>query len=1080
MPITVERLQAEVEADTSKAIADLAAFDAALELATRDKKMTVEVDVDNGEQQMHRFITMAEGVGRDIMQGFGTATQAVTGFTSSLGAATNLLSGLGQGVKATEEVGKEVQGTFTSIAASMKDAFSSISGGASGAASAMGPIGAAAGEVAGKIGGMLAQIPQMLMMGVQFAAIGTAAVGALGAIQALTAAVGALAAMVSGPLVSGLAAGALGLGALGGAAVVAYLGLQDVFSATQAMTQAQTASGRSTFTAAQAARDLRSAQMGLADATKAVTRAEEELKRAEEGLNEARQQAARALVEQRRGVRDAIWAEEDAIDRVTRAQENLARAQKNAGKSASQLTKETDDFTGKVYEVARVSSDAVDGVDNVKQAERELIHAQEEAQRATERRKDAQEDLATAEKKGITGSDLYVQATRRLKDAQDGLVRAHDNVAAAQERINRTMEENARRMSGGAAANSALATAMGKLTAEGKSLATFLSKEFLPAWKQVTDAAQAGIAPGVEKGLRNLQKTFPGLSAEVKLWGQALGDAFEGLTSWLSSPQMQRDFKGLSKDFREVMFGTDQAGKHTNGLIDAIKPLGNILIQITKAAMPMMKLFTDDMVKGLNSISKWMDDPKHQKEMENFFLQSYDVLKQWMPLLKELIPLFTSIITAATPLAKDLLADMTGQLQEWNKELATPEGKKRMTDFFNSMHEPIKETFGLVKDLIGILFTPPPGGKESPFTTIVKSLREDVVPALHTLFADLQGQEGVGPAFSTLVVDIANLIHIFTANPKALETGIRLLAAVFDTINFGIDALTGQVHGEHSAIWTIGVDLAYLLLVLSGNPVARASAFVKMKDLIVGAMDGWVARNKTFVGTDLPNFITGVGTAIAGMISVFSPQLGKVFKWFTDTWAQFFRDWANSGSLTTAISQLASRLWNGLKSEFGRALNSVIGWWNTFADWMPDWMNLPQIKWRAPVAFGGGGGGGGGGTQTSGKVGYKPPGNPYGETTYVNPGLRAGGGPVEAGRQYIVGENRPELLTLQPGGGGYISSAVPGNLTQSEGKGISADELDRVLEKVLAQAKPNVDMEVNMTEHVDPKLLADQIAWSIR
>jgi hypothetical protein len=39
---------------------------------------------------------------------------------------------------------------------------------------------------------------------------------------------------------------------------------------------------------------------------------------------------------------------------------------------------------------------------------------------------------------------------------------------------------------------------------------------------------------------------------------------------------------------------------------------------------------------------------------------------------------------------------------------------------------------------------------------------------------------------------------------------------------------------------------------------------------------------------------------------------------------------------------------------------------------------------------------------------------------------RAAGGPVAAGGSYIVGENQAELLTLFPGGGGYVTPSVPG------------------------------------------------------
>lgn len=1013
MAITVERLEAQVEANSAKAVADLAALDVALDTAARDRTAHVNIDTDRGAQHTAALLTQIKGLGDMLASSFEGVSKSMTDMAANGAAnASTALEGInGAGGKANK---------------SLMDTTANVGG------------------VAGQV---IAAIQPLAIFAGMFTLIYTGATLAVGALQMLTAAaagvVGALA-----PLVGLLGAIPVGLGAIGGGIGTVVLGFMDVTKAVTAMDAAQNASTRSTYSAAAAARELKSARQGIVDANKAVARAEKDLQRAQEGVVEAQKQAAKDLVEQRRAVRDAVWNEEDAVDRLKRAQENLAKAQAGAGKSAINLTKATDDFTGKVYEVARVSGDSVDGVDAVTQAQRDLVHAQEDVQRATERRKDAQAQLTDMEKKGIKNSDKVVEANRRLEDAQESLARQHDNVAAAVERLSRVQEEQATRAAGGAAAQRALAAAMAKLTPTGQKFAKFIHGELMPAFTDLQKAAQDGMLPGFQTGLERLLDLLPTVKREVGLWATDMGKAFDEFMQHVTGKEVVGRMTDLSKVFREVLFGD---GKKMKGLVDALSPLADILLSITQAAAPMTKMLTDGIVRALDKLAAWMQKPANAKRMTKFFNDSYYFLRLWGNVLKPLAGIFGRVADAAKPLGEWMLKNVAGYLDDINNNLKKPGGIKALKKWFDDMKPAIKETAGFLSDLVKAIFAPTKQGTEdSPFTKTMKALRDEWIPSFERLLKALGGDNKSGPSFVDMLTDLTNALASLVENPEDVQNFVHELENLVSALSNLVEAVRATAD---SPAWDA------LRAMQKTSVLGIVSWWVDMKRENGKGINEWEAYTR-------PK-LTAVRDGIAKLLNfipVIGPVLSAVFKFVTDRWMDIAGIFL-SGDIPGAVNKLWTNILVNTRRAWAMLINDVVDAYNKIAAKL----HIPKIDFHMDLYAEGGGTDKGrstaGSSSKSGPTGRKE-------------AMRQFGGPLKPGK-YVVGEKRPEVLEVGDGNKARIAAAVPRPL-QSTAPGLTEEQLDRVLQKVLEKAKPNVDMHVDQHEHADPKALASELAWSLR
>lgn len=288
------------------------------------------------------------------------------------------------------------------------------------------------------------------------------------------------------PVLAGVAAGIIGIGAAAGGAIlgvgVLLAGLSGIGSAVGSMADFERAQRNATATprspsSASSGRGLEHAQLSLArareDAGRRIAAAARNEQRAERDLAEARRDAAEAMNE-------ALDAQIEAQERLTAAQQSARRAQEELNDARERAQRQLEDMNAELAGSAdreRRAERAVEeaaarlnGLLEDDQATGREIEGAElnyrDAQRALEevRRENARlaEDVAEANAKGVEGSDDVVaargreqEAIRGISDAQQALIEAQQavrdqavantqDIADAEESLSLAREEAAR------------------------------------------------------------------------------------------------------------------------------------------------------------------------------------------------------------------------------------------------------------------------------------------------------------------------------------------------------------------------------------------------------------------------------------------------------------------------------------------------------------------------------------------------------------------------------------------------------------------------------------------------------------
>lgn len=450
------------------------------------------------------------------------------------------------------------------------------------------------------------------------AAIGAAAAGASGMSGfGLLIAVGISLAPI---LVPAIAAVVAALGAIGPAAVagalgigVLALGFSGVIGAIQKVTQAQKAAktsgaqvaAQNNQTAA-AARGLASAKRGLANAEAnaaeqarqsaekirtaeaGLAAAQTAAKIAQEGLTAARKAAVEAQEDLASSVAGGALAQRAALLDVTEAQQALDDTMTNP--QATNLERQR----------AQLNYDqAVQNLNDLKvrngrlqaeQAESDRRGIEGSTQVQAARQKIADADAKVAEQQKAV-ADARHDSDVQARQSAFALAQAQDGVISAQAALAQSYQKTG---AAGVSAAQAAADAFKGHTAEFRDFVLFILA-IKGAFTQVRNAAERGLLPGVQDGIKALLPVLPTIAVVVEQVATAMGLLFKRAGQALASPFWINFFKMLGSFAGPALqtFGTVMGG--------ITRGFGSLITVF----LPFSQQFGDGLGKMAQSFATW-------------------------------------------------------------------------------------------------------------------------------------------------------------------------------------------------------------------------------------------------------------------------------------------------------------------------------------------------------------------------------------------------------------------------------------------------------------------------------------------
>ncbi len=505
----------------------------------------------------------------------------------------------------------------------------------------------------------------------------------VGAALAKIALVGAA---LAGLGVAGGAVGAaLGLGAVAGAGIgAAVAGLSGIGGAVKAL-------GESTKSAGSAASGAAGHELQLASAVDRVKQANASLVNTRAQVADTEHRAAEAA-------QRAAAAEKRAIADVTAAQRDLTAARQDAARMLRDLARQSEDMAlaqqGALLDVEQAKQSLDETLADPKATDLQRRQAQLAYDEAIQHNKDLGDqaaDLASkkadADRRGVAGSEQVTSATKALTDAQRSAAEAHEATADAQRASLASQRDGAFRLaqaqqavvdaqravqqasvsagSAGAAATNKLNDAMKGLSPTAQNFARFLRGFIDGPIAQLRTAAQAGLLPGLQKGLESLvpiiSANLPAFKAFSTVVGQALGGVIT-VAGQLAPPLMRMatvvlaalaPMQGVLTQFA-VAFGkvVDQVSgdgsmqaaigefvKLFAALLLALPPLIPPFVKLAVAVLPVLTGAVKLLTEGLTLLLGYLGD--HAQQAISGTVEGFKLLWAWaqvhlVPALRDL------------------------------------------------------------------------------------------------------------------------------------------------------------------------------------------------------------------------------------------------------------------------------------------------------------------------------------------------------------------------------------------------------------------------------------------------------------
>jgi hypothetical protein len=532
---------------------------------------------------------------------------------------------------------------------------------------------------------------------------------------------------------------------------------------------------------------------------------------------------------------------------------------------------------------------------NVAQTARDALRSQQAAEANIVSVK-----LANTEKI-LAAEQKIADVKQRYQDREADIIL---QIQDAYDDLERAMEDQAKAAEGIAAGVDAYANALDGLSPAAQEFVKYLVDTFIPALKDLRDAAAAALLPLIKDGLEKLRtELFDPLKPMLAGLATSIGTAFNSIIDAIVKPE---NIKDLEKVFETSGYVVEGLGKTIGSVYDSI-------LSILVAADPLIRKFTDFLTKKTADFAKFLNAGQASGELEAFFTKAGNIAAQLSGVFGNLFSGISNVISANFQpggggyIVLEWLEKITGKFEAFSGSVA---GKNSLAEYFK----------GAATNSIAIL--------ESVGAFVKEILKVGADPNVKVFFDTLKGGAPIfgdilkssveaGPSLARLVVSIlkftkattdAGAIKIFFDTLNTVLTAIntllenKFIKSVLDAAgkvlafglalgtigkvgNFGLKVVAGSLQNIGKIVAAI-VPAPVLASVKSGLETIALKGMYAFDKVKQGAIDTAKAIAKDMGsalkegGTKLLDFGKAAGIAAKEGLSKLLTNLGKLSMFF--------------------------------------------------------------------------------------------------------------------------------------------------------------------------------------------------------
>ncbi len=341
----------------------------------------------------------------------------------------------------------------------------------------------------------------------------------------------------------------------------------------------------------------RSASITVRQALEGETRAEERLQgaqlsalRAQEELTAARQDAARSIEDLQNKVTDDALSQREAVLSLEDAQAKLAAIQADPGATDRQRADAQLNFEQAQQHLAEISLSYKRSQADAQAAAKAGVNGSKQVVSAQDNIANSQRELAAAVAASAEASrktdEAKVAGAKQVADAQIQVVHAQRGLEQSQRSLTQAQSASAVQAQHQGEAHQKFADALDKLSPASLRLVSYLRSQS-GEWQSLSKASQ-GFAPGVQKGLQELQPSFGAINQNMATLSTSAGDFFHVIGKGLAGARPFFDTIAASS---QTLF--PRFGETVNRAASAVGQLTLDMLPVAPAALDTVDAFSE-------------------------------------------------------------------------------------------------------------------------------------------------------------------------------------------------------------------------------------------------------------------------------------------------------------------------------------------------------------------------------------------------------------------------------------------------------------------------------------------------------
>jgi hypothetical protein len=370
--------------------------------------------------------------------------------------------------------------------------------------------------------------------------------------------------------------------------------------------------------------------------------------------------------------------------------------------------------------------------------------------------------------------------------------------------------------------------ALDSLTPAAREFLGTLRSDLGPEIKKLQATAQAGLFPGLVKGLKAAEPALRPLNKIVGDTAKQLGGLGQRLGEMVGSKAWTKDIATLGARNVKVIGSFGDAGLH---LADALR---NIVL----AAGPLVNWMARSTDAISKNVDQWTKGARASGELADFFKLVRERITQTVDVLKNFGEVIFNVLRAAQPLANALMNALVGVSGHLAAITGSVAGQNALGKFFADAQGPLEAVGKLLGSLVAAIFDLAQKG-QADLKQLADTLRVDVLPVLHEALAAIATQ--VLPHVIDLLGAVGRLLHSILPGLKPI---LAALGGILDVLRKIVDKLTqwtDELPGVAKLIPTLAVSAAVLASWSELVKLSRLVVFGNAASGVVSGLAGGVA-----------------------------------------------------------------------------------------------------------------------------------------------------------------------------------------------------------------------------------------------